>query len=580
MAFTWLIAPVAGANDAAQIIESLFGDRIKAVQRTATRSDDVALAAQMIETARGDTVNEAMRAALCDKACDLAQRDASGSTTILEAIRLWPCEGTAEKRAAIRDRHVELLTRAQQLGRAEDREAAGTMLLDTLMTAGDERMEDRLYDEAIAAYRRAAALALRVKPDAVVDAKAALDAAMHRQRVTRSIDLYRTKLLEDRSNVAVAEALIKLYLIDEQNPQAAQPYLEIAIDAKLKTAALSLKDANSLSVTESATLGEWLMDETVSLPASSQAAALAIAKGHFERAYAQQDADNLTRTKAKLQITEIESRLAKLTAASTPRRPAPTQSVRKINPILANDAIIILTFDKKTISEKDGKWLISDVSKGKHQGVLEGTKPAAGIIGEALLFDGVNDSIVVESLTAAMRKDLKELTLAVWVKPADENKYGFVFAVGNNPYLSITLRMDGGLWEFCTPISRNGAATKSTSSIKPQWQHVVATWDGKEQRIYVNGTLEGKTSVGNFTLNGDSISTGVMNDGMVGYDKARIGAQAKVYQRASGMFKGEIDEFAMFAKSLSESHVKQLFDVGRKSISKLGTENGNGDRSK
>lgn len=91
IAFAMLsFVPTALGDDVSQVVDVLFGEKIKKVLATLTRADDVALASEMLEAIKGDTVTLAMQAALCEKASELAMRDTSGYSVALEAVKVWP----------------------------------------------------------------------------------------------------------------------------------------------------------------------------------------------------------------------------------------------------------------------------------------------------------------------------------------------------------------------------------------------------------------------------------------------------------------------------------------------------------
>jgi hypothetical protein len=99
-----------------------------------------------------------------------------------------------------------------------------------------------------------------------------------------------------------------------------------------------------------------------------------------------------------------------------------------------------------------------------------------------------------------------------------------------------------------------GAVSVRTGPVKDKiWHHVVATWDGAEMCIYVNGSLSGKTSyAGNLTL----------HEPLIVYP-IRLGFQGH-WETGSGVgtLQADIDEFALFNRALTSEEIQQHYEAG------------------
>ena len=85
-----------------------------------------------------------------------------------------------------------------------------------------------------------------------------------------------------------------------------------------------------------------------------------------------------------------------------------------------------------------------------------------------------------------------------------------------------------------------------------QWHHVVAVWNGIEQKIYVDAQLKSTEHTLNLILNATSVSA----------EPARLGTQAKSALRENRYFRGLIDEVAVFARALSDEEIQTLYQTG------------------
>jgi hypothetical protein len=85
------------------------------------------------------------------------------------------------------------------------------------------------------------------------------------------------------------------------------------------------------------------------------------------------------------------------------------------------------------------------------------------------------------------------------------------------------------------------------------WHHVVGTWDGQAQRLYVDGRLRRTQTTGDLTLNPFSVAE----------QAAHIGSR----NGKSEFFQGSIDELLILDRGLSEDEVQALHQMGKESQS-------------
>ncbi|MBK8816451.1 MAG: PKD domain-containing protein [Methylococcaceae bacterium] len=138
--------------------------------------------------------------------------------------------------------------------------------------------------------------------------------------------------------------------------------------------------------------------------------------------------------------------------------------------------------------EENSGNIIADASgKGNHGVLTEATRVNTGHYGKGLLFDGINDWITVNDSASL---DLNSAyTLEAWVKPVS-------YGPGN---ILVKEQAGGSVYSLYSsedadfPIGAfNDAAgyrVVSGTSILPvnQWSHLISTYNGDNQRLYVNG---------------------------------------------------------------------------------------------
>ena len=187
----------------------------------------------------------------------------------------------------------------------------------------------------------------------------------------------------------------------------------------------------------------------------------------------------------------------------------------------------------------------ADASGNGHTGTLVGgpTWAPTGRVGGALDFDGVDDGVEVTNAPALGSP--ATLTLAAWINSRDPigNTSQLVLGKYSNtsagPYM---LRLNGNRrLRF-----RAGGAVLTTGNVitaANAWYHVVATYDGSQLRVYVNGAEVASRSAGAPQAdNGLKLTIGRYSDG-------------------GSPFNGLLDDIRLYSRALSAAEILSLFDT-------------------
>jgi Concanavalin A-like lectin/glucanases superfamily/Fibronectin type III domain len=161
---------------------------------------------------------------------------------------------------------------------------------------------------------------------------------------------------------------------------------------------------------------------------------------------------------------------------------------------------------------------------------------SADTTNKAVAFDGTNDNVrVANSATLGLSSPL---SLEAWIKPSSLPASG-AFASILTKAESYSLQFNGPRLEFT--IMQNGARRRlqapSGAIVAGQTYHVVGTYDGATQRLYVNGA-----QVASAALSGPASASA---------NALYVGA----WNGASEFFKGTIDEVAVYGSTLSAARV-------------------------
>src|SRR5262249_48260304 len=184
----------------------------------------------------------------------------------------------------------------------------------------------------------------------------------------------------------------------------------------------------------------------------------------------------------------------------------------------------------------------SDSSGNGNSGTLvNGPVWTAGRIGNALYFDGINDSVTVPDSNSL---DLSSsFTLSAWVNPASTfTDFRSILVKNYSYYLYASV---AGYCGDGTPLGGFSGAT-NTTVCQPSplpintWTHLAVTYNGSTLTFYRNG-VAGATSTVSGTL---SPTTGTLQIG---------GSQFGEY------FKGLIDEVRIYNRALTETEIQATY---------------------
>ncbi len=201
----------------------------------------------------------------------------------------------------------------------------------------------------------------------------------------------------------------------------------------------------------------------------------------------------------------------------------------------------------------------NDKSGNGHDGIpSHSIDYVEGILQQAVRFDNVNDLIEIPE-NADMR--ISYYTISFWVKAGSQD--GIVSIFSCRPHKSntasgfeILVNTNGeiSLTQMTRPTGNWGTHT-NVSVTDNLWHHITFTFDGTIVRVYLDGELNNEfdcRSVSHDYFPGPIYWTTPYHDFWFG-------------QTTSGhdyaTFRGIIDEFRLYNRVLSESEIRQLYDI-------------------
>jgi hypothetical protein len=176
------------------------------------------------------------------------------------------------------------------------------------------------------------------------------------------------------------------------------------------------------------------------------------------------------------------------------------------------------------------------------------TLGAASLLGtdaanKAVSFDGTNDSVKVPNSSSLQLTS--SLSLEAWIKPTSLPTAGN-FASIMTKAETYSLQFNGPRLEFTIMQNtvRKRLQAPEGAIVAGQAYHVVGTYDGTTQRLYINGTQVASTALsGPATTNANSLFIGS-------------------WDGTEEFFKGTIDEPAVYGSVLSANQVAAHYQAG------------------
>lgn len=299
-------------EDPAEMVNSLFGEKLKQVAATRDTADDLALAEQLLNLARNSREKPALLAVLGQHAYELSSKDPQGYGLAVEALKLL-AENAPEKRAEYLEAASEVQQRWFAVSRGADKDEVGRQLLSTLIHLAAAHQAAADLDDSVKTYRRALGVATAIRsPDKEV-VRAAMDAVVQRQQLLGQIDTLQKRLTENAKDQVACDELLRLYIVELDNPAEALKYAKFSEDAEFtQRVGWAAQPPEKLTEDQALSVGNWYRKLAAEAAGSSKRLMLTHAQRFLQRYLAAHGTDDLYGKKAELDVAEIAQQLAKL----------------------------------------------------------------------------------------------------------------------------------------------------------------------------------------------------------------------------------------------------------------------------
>jgi len=308
------------AGEAADTFNKIYGEDLQRVAATPSPADDVALAKQMVEGAKEAGDQPVFLSLLCEKAYELAAKDASGYATATASMDLLAGKSPEKKVECLR-KNAALYQKQYAAARGEAKTKAGEDVMAALSALAEAQTDAGDSDAAGWTLRQAITVATVIKSENKAALQDRLENLAPRQRVEKQIEAIQAKLDANPKDEASRKELVRLYLVEMDNPAEAAKFLDETVDEATRkyvpAAARPIEEAPQLACTE---LGDWYkgLADQAATPAS-KGAMLRRAQAYYQRFLKLHPAADLSRTAATLTLKRIEDALGKLGPAPEPK---------------------------------------------------------------------------------------------------------------------------------------------------------------------------------------------------------------------------------------------------------------------
>jgi len=315
VAILFFAAPL-WADEATDTFNRLYGNELEAAQKS--KGASVALAAKMLEAAKEAEANPPLLALLCEKACELGAQDPKGYDTVLAAADLLS-SNIPEKAAACRER--VLMVRQQQYAKArsDDKVKTGEALLDALLSTACDKAQDGNFDDALKRCRQALTVAKSLKSPNAEGIDAHIKHLTGQQKVAGKVPQLKEDLKADPANRDKRGELIRLLLVELDNPEEAAKYVDDKCDADVqKYVPAAAKGVDLAPEMACPALANWYLGLSQAKDTSpgGKACMLTRAKAYCERFLAVHTQEDKERSTAAVTLKKVEADLKALGGAA------------------------------------------------------------------------------------------------------------------------------------------------------------------------------------------------------------------------------------------------------------------------
>ena len=350
MGLALLTGAAARADQVDDQFNQLFGDQMKLVQGTRITTDDVELAARMVDAAGKLKDTPKLRQRLLSEGYDLALRDPAGYPTASGAAAAM-IDALPAERAAWEDKLIEVYNQDWRGAARADRDGKQQALVDRLVSVAGARDERGDYAGSLPLYRQALGVLPRggAGRDAITERQRQ---ATYKMQLQAKADGLVDRLKAEPTNADIARQLVELYVVGFDQPGKAEQYAKATGDENLqRLVPLAAAPLDKIHPDRAYDLAEWYDGLSAAADANAKTAMLQRTRGFYQHFTASTKEQGIRAVKARLKIEEIDRALA---AA------APEGENTSSGPAVVGDTTDLLKLVDPEKDKVDGAWMLKN----------------------------------------------------------------------------------------------------------------------------------------------------------------------------------------------------------------------------
>ncbi len=305
-------AAASEAEEKAQkTFDTLYGEDFRRAAASRDTAQAVALAAKLLDAAKSAETQPELMALLCAKACELGAMDVKGYETAGAAAALAEMT-TPELAGPCQDKIATIRQKQYDKARPEEKDAAGDALVDALVASAATKRRAGDVEEADKRLRKALAVARAVKSPKTDGVELQVRAIAERQKAAVLAAQLKVQVQADPANAKARDQLVRLLVVDLDDPAEAAKYLDETSEAALRrfvpAAARPVAEMPDMGCLE---LADGYLQFASAAGLAGKMAAYARVKSYAERFLRLHEARDIDRTRMELALKKADAELAK-----------------------------------------------------------------------------------------------------------------------------------------------------------------------------------------------------------------------------------------------------------------------------
>jgi len=308
------------AENPEKAFESAFGQEARQVAASPDTKDDALFAAKLLKAAKIIRDDPALVAVMYEKTYEFGAKNAAGYEAAIEAAGLL-AEMVPQRKGEWGEKALAVCQLDYRSPKSPDeKKKAGERLVKQMMLVADQRLAGGKPAEAAGLYRQASSIDSAIQGDHKEQIQAAQRFAETRQHILSQIEQAKARLQAKPDDKAAAADLVRLYVVELDNPQEAAPYTDAAGDEAMKKYVLVAgMNVENLPENGCLELAKWYASLVDGATAPAKPRMLARAIAFYERYLTLHTAQDAAYAAAKMGLDRVAAEFEKVCPTKPPK---------------------------------------------------------------------------------------------------------------------------------------------------------------------------------------------------------------------------------------------------------------------